>query len=177
MYRRGFFERSDRSPSVRRVWIEIRSLHTSPARLTVTLRAEGVDRNIIASMRCFAVSVTLRAEGVDRNSARCYGVRRKTSSPSVRRVWIEIFGLTESILCDIVTLRAEGVDRNDSKREAARWQELSPSVRRVWIEMHMGLRARHTRQVTLRAEGVDRNIHAERVADMRNRHPPCGGCG
>ena len=55
----------------------------------VTLRAEGVDRNLIARRNTHALSVTLRAEGVDRNNAIAMDARRL-----------------------MVTLRAEGVDRN-----------------------------------------------------------------
>ena len=57
------------SPSSRRAWIEIQtlhSLHRSPC--TVALLAEGVDRNLFSnSMGTCSSRVALLAEGVDRN--------------------------------------------------------------------------------------------------------------
>ena len=57
-----------RSPSLRRAWIEIRTLSVSPMRRFVALLAEGVDRN------CFMVK-KLVSDGL---------------SPSLRRAWIEM---------------------------------------------------------------------------------------
>ena len=82
------------SPSVRRVWIEIGRREKCRRLSLVTLRAEGVDRNIQHTPLQSCVRVTLRAEGVDRNNA------IGQSSNSVN-----------------VTLRAEGVDRNTSDSE------------------------------------------------------------
>ena len=55
------------SPSSRRAWIEIPTLHPHARPAAVALLAEGVDRNhTVCLWRCFR-GVALLAEGVDRN--------------------------------------------------------------------------------------------------------------
>ena len=56
-----------RSPSSRRVWIEIFASVKLILSRSVTLLAEGVDRNIHYRLSQRAKNVTLLAEGVDRN--------------------------------------------------------------------------------------------------------------
>ena len=56
-----------------------------------------------------------------------------SSSPSVRKVWIEI--------------EMGGSERNDSSG--------SPSVRKVWIEMVLKTESKSVRRVTFLTEGVD----------------------
>ena len=75
---------------MRRVWIEITCIKHARAEAIVTLRAEGVDRNALAAAVFAAPAVTLRAEGVDRNDTAAAVRREIFTSPSVRRVWIEI---------------------------------------------------------------------------------------
>ena len=147
------------SPSMRRVWIEMLAPKVLTYIPNVTLHAEGVDWNynigycwpikpchppcggcglkfIIPGCVSLRDIVTLHAEGVDWN---CWRNRRSINhsrSPSMRRVWIEIWrcwwGWYGSCR---VTLHAEGVDWNMAQVTTETSHSLSPSMRRVWIEM------------------------------------------
>ena len=58
--------------------------------ISVTLRMEGVDRNVAVLIKALAPSVTLRMEGVDRNTCYLQTTLERIMSPSAWRVWIEI---------------------------------------------------------------------------------------
>ena len=55
------------SPSSRRAWIEIARHPGAPGLWRVALLAEGVDRNLTATVTQQPRGVALLAEGVDRN--------------------------------------------------------------------------------------------------------------
>ena len=58
--------------------------------------------------------VALLAEGVDRNLLASIFFFRLRRSPSSRRAWIEITTASSAFMPKIVALLAEGVDRNSS---------------------------------------------------------------
>ena len=124
------------SPSSRRAWIEIcQRTYKSSWRL-VALLTEGVDRNLSAAnmARC-TDSVALLTEGVDRNSADCPRMEREGKSPSSRRAWIEILGISSAAAICLVALLTEGVDRNVGLSRHREKTIVSPSSRRAWIEI------------------------------------------
>ena len=148
------------SPSARKVWIEImermsqrswRSVtfreegvdwnrkieKTAVARVTVTFREEGVDWNIVMFASTNAQSiVTFREEGVDWNQATWTMVAQPyTSSPSARKVWIEIHSRKWRMIISL----------------------MSPSARKVWIEILPDSKTCQFIHVTFREEGVDWN--------------------
>ena len=85
----------DPSPSSRRAWIEINGRKRCKSVKIVALLAEGVDRN---NSRCAAAMpprVALLAEGVDRKIKTIKNDSgSRDTSPSSRRAWIEISGLS-----------------------------------------------------------------------------------
>ena len=83
----------------------------------VALLAEGVDRNTLPVEKWPRKEVALLAEGVDRNRLWRTTPKRRSSSPSSRRAWIEISRACTSISSALVALLAEGVDRNASDFE------------------------------------------------------------
>ena len=102
----------------------------------VALLAEGVDRNIV---------VTLRAAVLP-------------WSPSSRRAWIEIRKARPEGNQTEVALLAEGVDRNFEFINVKSENGRSPSSRRAWIEILLYSTLSIVSPVALLAEGVDRNI-------------------
>ena len=101
-----------KSPSTRRVWIEIISDKIKNHVVQVTLHTEGVDRNRYHLGKLAKIRVTLHTEGVDRNCAVGNSVYFGRQSPSTRRVWIEISKPYVAKYANTVTLHTEGVDRN-----------------------------------------------------------------
>ena len=77
----------ERSPSARKVWIEIRTMHSLSPTRNVTFRKEGVDWNLRITKNNTFQCVTFRKEGVDWN--------KRDGCPVL---WL------------IVTFRKEGVD-------------------------------------------------------------------
>ena len=109
--RDGFFERS---LSARRAWIEIFGADAAPAKHTVALRKESVDRNCWRShSRLPNIPVALRKESVDRNPLTVCA-----RSPVVS-----------------VALRKESVDRNSGFANILVIATKSLSARRAWIEI------------------------------------------
>ena len=143
------------SPSARKVWIEMYMLVRSRWKNGVTFRKEGVDWNNTVTCLGLTDIVTFRKEGVDWNhhcagaSDRYYVTFRKEGvdwngiilaisplmwSPSVRKVWIEIFVNSVIWYCT----------SSPSTRKV--WMEIdrttyielldtSPSARKMWIEI------------------------------------------
>ena len=101
-------------------------------------------------------AVALLAEGVDRNLKLLRTVKRRSSSPSSRRAWIEILIMWRRAATPSVALLAEGVDRNLLSQK---WTEstvvalLAEGVDRNRENSRLNLSS----QVALLAEGVDRN--------------------
>ena len=147
----------------------------------VALLAEGVDRNQQQrrSVRR-QPGVALLAEGVDRNANDTDKLKLGATSPSSRRVWIEIrswatrfsapetspssrrawiemSGTSLPARADAVALLAEGVDRNTNRYKLFRRRGQSPSSRRAWIEITLTSSKHRVSSVALLAEGVDRN--------------------
>ena len=92
--KQGVFSLFLLSPSSRRAWIEIFPNQEKNTESSVALLAEGVDRNKKSPMPPVDGRVALLAEGVDKKyRAQCRG-RRPRRSPSSRRAWIEIAGLS-----------------------------------------------------------------------------------
>ena len=59
--------------------------------ITVALRKESVDRNLVSCVdRTIDIIVALRKESVDRNGWGCFRLRGLCASLSARRAWIEI---------------------------------------------------------------------------------------
>ena len=82
------------------------------------------------------LSVALRKESVDRNIIHKVNQLCKAGSLSARRAWIEIAGS----LCGAgdpngVALRKESVDRNYKERPGQKARPKSLSARRAWIEI------------------------------------------
>ena len=124
----------------------------------VALLAEGVDRNIVVTLRAAVLPVALLAEGVDRNWSRASKPPECKPSPSSRRAWIEILPECQILRHTLVALLAEGVDRNANLGEQAILKKESPSSRRAWIEISRELPRGRCGPVALLAEGVDRNL-------------------
>ena len=66
---------------MRRVWIEICICCSAVEKLVVTLRAEGVDRNLQLTIMPIVAQVTLRTESVDRNSGVLKKLRTLLADP------------------------------------------------------------------------------------------------
>ena len=79
--------RSERSPSMRREWIEIANLSK---------------RNV------FPLSPSMRREWIEISGEQSR--KRQTASPSMRREWIEMFCRLTAWKRSVVSLHAEGVD-------------------------------------------------------------------
>ena len=68
---------------------------------------------IVGKLATIDLIVALLAEGVDRNVIATLNIRNSMGSPSSRRAWIEItFRIARVELIFQVALLAEGVDRN-----------------------------------------------------------------
>ena len=80
----------------------------------VTFRKEGVDWNSCINRDNRGNWVTFRKEGVDWNEIIREPKCTESSSPSVRKVWIEIEREFYEALGAQVTFRKEGVDWNQS---------------------------------------------------------------
>ena len=105
--------------------------------MSVALRKESVDRNIIIFVRRCLYWVSL----------------------SARRAWIEI--LIDEIQLEfnsLVALRKESVDRNPFWSYPPVISPRSLSARRAWIEMTFSANALPITSVALRKESVDRNM-------------------
>ena len=121
----------------------------------VALLAEGVDRNIVVTLRAAVLPVALLAEGVDRNWP-----------TALLRSFTD------------VALLAEGVDRNCLVQTHPMTPPMSPSSRRAWIEIA------HSRPGVrlLRKSPSSRRAWIEivlaRCSNTRgSRRPPHGGRG
>ena len=64
----------------------------------VALLAEGVDRNTLPVEKWPRKEVALLAEGVDRNRLWRTTPKRRSSSPSSRRAWIEMHQTLKGLL-------------------------------------------------------------------------------
>ena len=81
---------SGKSPSVRRAWIEIRSIAPETSRAeSPSVRRAWIEITKKEN-KTIDISVALRTEGVDRNIIKKHPKRLPRWSPSVRRAWIEI---------------------------------------------------------------------------------------
>ena len=143
----------------------------------VTFRKEGVDWNppTIADIRkrcghlpqgrcglkCTITTTTVntarsspsaRKVWIEITCAYCHS--RQQKSPSARKVWIEIW-----------------------KRDANRTGRMSPSARKVWIEITIVRRRKDVKIVTFRKEGVDWNKNLSLVSRSFLGHLPQGRCG
>ena len=78
----------------------------------VTFREEGVDWNHVLVNSIKPIKVTFREEGVDWNGSSIWILSRVVSSPSARKVWIEISFCPNWFVSIHVTFREEGVDWN-----------------------------------------------------------------
>ena len=152
------FERSKRSPSMRREWIEMPPLYNKSIKSVVSLHAEGVDWNMNrqkllcalsrlppcggSGLKLLLVILLLCVMGLPPcggSGLKWKYMKRYTTafnkSPSMRREWIEIYIVTHRILPVLVSLHAEGVDWNEDYDIDENGEWVSPSMRREWIEM------------------------------------------
>ena len=129
-----FFKRNT-SLSARRAWIEIQIKLNHPARPTVALRKESVDRNVIGPLIFNVQPVALRKESVDRNAFGLSYFYIIKVSLSARRAWIEITTRTRTPIGCVVALRKESVDRNLGCNYPFKLFKRSLSARRAWIEI------------------------------------------
>ena len=84
-----------RSLSARRAWIEITVVGVLATLVTVALRKESVDRNLVSCInRAVNVIVALRKESVDRNLFHEFLRTTTLKSLSARRAWIELRGFS-----------------------------------------------------------------------------------
>ena len=81
-----------------------------------------------------------------------------STSPSARKVWIEICGSGSTVSRLPVTFRKEGVDWNYVKFVEWGTSKMSPSVRKVWIEILIVIGLKSSASVTFRKEGADWNF-------------------
>ena len=127
---------SEKSPSARKVWIEIDAF-TSPIGtnlMSPSARKVWIEMFWIWDF-LIAVLVTFREEGVDWNRRSISASRRRSASPSARKVWIEIILQMSFLYAPFVTFREEGVDWNPLAYTRLRRMDMSPSARKVWIEI------------------------------------------
>ena len=125
-----------------------------PSPVTVALRKEGVDRNMMVLGIARSALVALRKEGVDRNK------RTVAHIPHA-----------------LVALRKEGVDRNQDGMNKKQTLAVSPSARRAWIEIAWPFLPGRWISVALRKEGVDRNCRCTGSWQRAVGRPPQGGRG
>ena len=143
------------SPSARKVWIEIYYKRTSQICASVTFRKEGVDWNWKYRAVRSGADVTFRKEGVDWNKLRSKNGWKSISSPSARKVWIEM----------LLTLAVKI------------WTKCHLPQGRCGLKSCACLSNLPWTSVTFRKEGVDWNPPT--IADIRKRcgHLPQGRCG
>ena len=124
------------SPSARKVWIEI---WLWEAYKTAAMRR-------LPQGRCGLKYTNKKLVNLTRGhlpQGRC-GLKwtcivqtpRDLTSPSARKVWIEISQYVLSLVYHPVAFRKEGVDWNNSFAERPNKSIASPSARKVWIEIH-----------------------------------------
>ena len=146
---------SEKSPSARKVWIEINIRTQQYLSFCVTFREEGVDWNMQSCKIKAAYAVTFREEGVDWN--RCFHIP----------YWYQLN----------VTFREEGVDWNSncyglkSERNWVTFREEGVDWNQIPLILLYEL------IVTFREEGVDWNVLNLRFFDRRFSHLPRGRCG
>ena len=125
------------SPSARKVWIEI---WLWEAYKTAAMRR-------LPQGRCGLKYTNKKLVNLTRGhlpQGRC-GLKwtcivqtpRDLTSPSARKVWIEISQYVLSLVYHPVAFRKEGVDWNNSFAERPNKSIASPSARKVWIEIQM----------------------------------------
>ena len=123
-------------------------------------------------------AVTFRKEGVDWNVEQLKEGKLTFSSPSARKVWIEISRLLcHSVCAHRVTFRKEGVDwniRTMARLERGFW---SPSARKVWIEITPSLSAAALTTCHLPQGRCGLKLEALRTSHCSRRHLPQGRCG
>ncbi len=101
------------SLSARRAWIEIViTAMTSQISVTVALRKESVDRNVIFLKFCSASLVALRKESVDRNYRRFRTVQNSQIVALRKESVDRNFNAMQIVIIVVVALRKESVDRN-----------------------------------------------------------------
>ena len=106
------------------------------------------------------VIVTFRKEGVDWNTQAAAVVRVPLSSPSVRKVWIEIVDGGETYNGLDVTFRKEGVDWNNCGNWKSCWCK-PVTFRKEGVDWNMNICYYDIWIiVTFRKEGVDWNLFA-----------------
>ena len=125
----------DRSPSARKVWIEIAFSRRTAGSVTVAFRKEGVDWNTTYSLR------EKTAEG-RLPQGRC-GLKYY-----FRYIVINFFCRLPQGRCGLKYYIISVIS----------WQEVSPSARKVWIEILLSVMKMKLTRVAFRKEGVDWNI-------------------
>ena len=143
-----------RSPSARRVWIEILFRGGRLGIWAVTLRKEGVDWNVPAVPRPFGISCHPPQGGCGLKYHRKRRWYIPRCHPPQGGCGLKYYGCVVAIIA-----------------------YKSPSARRVWIEIALRLWVWYPQQVTLRKEGVDWNNCPELIERFNICHPPQGGCG
>ena len=123
------------SPSARKVWIEILMRWYWRALMFVTFRKEGVDWNVINLNWCGGWKRHLPQGRCGLKSDTVSMLLSVLSSPSARKVWIEILVQGGDDIVLAVTFRKEGVDWN--------WPIITQAG---------------AKRVTFRKEGVDWNF-------------------
>ena len=144
------------SPSVRKVWIEIWFCILLLLLPMVTFCEEGVDWNgSVMSLLARAASHLLWG----RCGLKCmweYARENLIVSPSVRKVWIEIWLILVPLTALKVTFCEEGVDWNVTYTAVGNATGTSPSVRKVWIEMPLcGVWVRQSRSPSVRKVWIE----------------------
>ena len=147
-----------RSPSARKVWIEICLMIYQLKVGTVTFREEGVDWNRQTLMVLWLpLPVTFREEGVDWNSYGCAPGESDMCHLPRGRCGLKCKRCNLQYHLWNVTFREEGVDWNTLNALVRFVTPPSPSARKVWIEIQKQCIERLQSYVTFREEGVDWN--------------------
>ena len=147
----------ERSPSARKVWIEIANVNSSSMAPWVTFRKEGVDWNLQEYRIDLTQPVTFRKEGVDWNNYLILLVHGVCRHLPQGRCGLKLPPMPMSTRCAVVTFRKEGVDWNFYSSVEYTIRQTSPSAKKVWIEIRYSSPHRHPASVTFCKEGVDWN--------------------
>ena len=102
----------DRSPSARKVWIEIAFSRRTAGSVTVAFRKEGVDWNTTYSLREKTAEGRLPQGRCGLKYYIISVISWQEVSPSARKVWIEILLSVMKMKLTRVAFRKEGVDWN-----------------------------------------------------------------
>ena len=143
-----------RSPSMRRVWIEICTAISSCSAF------------MSPSMRRVWIEI---AQPLQKTTGRM--------SPSMRRVWIEMAILHGKDCAEASHPPCGGCGlKLHTSRPCVGWAA-SPSMRRVWIEMGSEPGASRKRPGHPPCGGCGLKSKCYATFNLVARHPPCGGCG